>query len=87
MNAIYIDIDRIVLTDVDVVPDRAERIREMIEVELQCLLERQGLSDSMVSRRVSYLSAPTLEVTETPSDDQFAIKLAQSITHAMRNFD
>lgn len=84
MSAIIVDIGRIILTDLDVTADRAERIQAMVEVELQRLLEREGLPDGLTGSDVSYLSAPMLHLPESQSDSYLANRLAQRIAQALR---
>lgn len=83
MSTITVDIERIVLSDLDVTPARAERIRAMIELELQHLLERQGLPAER-GVNIANMSTPALHLTEIQNDLHVARSLAQSITQALR---
>lgn len=74
-----VDIERIILTGFDLTPDRAERIRAMVERDLQHLLESEGVPDSLTSRDIANLSATTLDLAATQDDVYLANSLAQSI--------
>jgi hypothetical protein len=78
-----IDIDRIVLTDFGVTPDRAERILDLIELELQQLLVQQGLPDALAGSDVPHMTVPTMQLTEPRTDDQLAASVAESIAEAL----
>jgi hypothetical protein len=79
-----VEIDRIVLTDLDVTPDRAERIRALVEVELQRLLEQGGWPDGLAAGEVDHLEAPALHLAEPHNDSRLANGLAQSIAQTVR---
>ena len=79
-----VEIDRIVLTDLDVTPDRAERIRALVEAELQHLLAQDGWPDDLAGGEVHHLDAPTMHVAEPHSDSRLASGLAQSIAQTVR---
>ena len=79
-----IDIDRLMLTDLDVTPDRAERIRAWVEVEVQRLLEGDGWPDELADSAVSYVNLPTIHLDELHSDRDLANRVARSIAEALR---
>jgi len=83
VNDLMLRIDRIVLTDLGVTPERAEHIRELVEVELQRLLERDGWPDGLAGGEVPHLDAPTMHVAEPHSDSRLAGGLARSIAQAL----
>jgi hypothetical protein len=78
-----IDIDRLVLTDLDVTPERAERIRALVEVELQRLLVRDGVADGLNEDDVPYLQTPALPLARHNSDQELAGGLAQRVAQAL----
>lgn len=84
MSSIFVDIDRIVLTGPGMTPDRAERIRAMVQVELQHLLTREGLLDSLTGRNIPSLDAPTTHISEPHSDSRLASGLARSIAQLLQ---
>lgn len=79
-----VEIDRIVLTDLGVTPQRAEGIRALVEVGLQRLLERDGLPDGLIGGEVAHLTAPTMHLAEPHSDSRLADGLAQGLAQALR---
>ncbi len=83
MNEINLTIDRIILNDMGITPDRAEGIRAMVEVELQRLLEQEGIRDNLESGEFSQLSTPEMYITESQSDLNLAGSLAQRIAQAI----
>jgi hypothetical protein len=82
--AVTIDIDRLILTDLDVTPDRAERIRAWVESALQRLLEGDGWPDAFADNAVSYVNLPTIHLDELHSDRDLANRLARSIAETLR---
>ena len=78
-----VGIDRIILTDLGVTPGRAERLRALVEVELQQLLEGGGWPDGLAGGEVSHLDAPAMHIVESHSDSDLASGLAQSIAQAV----
>jgi hypothetical protein len=79
-----VEINRITLTGLQVTPERAERIRAMVALELQRLLERGRLPEDLASGEVSHLNAPTMHVGRPHSDGQLADGLARSIVRSLR---
>ena len=78
-----VEIDRIRLTGLEVRPERAERIRELVEVELQRLLERERWPDGLSGGEASRLDAPTMPVDKSDSDAHLANGLARSIAQSL----
>jgi hypothetical protein len=78
-----IDIDRLILTDLDITPERAERIRVLVEVELQRLLARDGMADGLAEGDVPYLQAPALTLAAHNSDQQLVGGLVQRVAQAL----
>jgi hypothetical protein len=79
-----IEIDRIVLTDLGITSERAERIRTLVEVELQHLLAREGMVDGLAGSDVPDLQVSTLHLPGHNNDRRLAGGLARSITQALR---
>jgi len=84
VNDLMLTIDRIVLADLGVTPERAEHLRALVEVELQGLLERQGLPDGLAGGEVPHLDAPAMNFADSHSDSRLANGLAQSIAQALQ---
>ena len=80
-----VEIDRIMLTGLDVTPDRAEHIRTQVEAELRHRLQREGLPHSLPGGRVNHLRAPEMRLAEPHSDSSVAGALAGKIFHALRD--
>ena len=83
MSTIFVDIERIVLNDLALPPERAERLRGLVGQKLQHLLEQEGLADGLVNSEVSDLSAPMIHPAEMQSDNRLASTLAQRIAHSL----
>lgn len=79
-----VKIERIRLTGLDVAPERADHVREMIEVELQRLLTQERGPETLVGGEVSRLDAPAIHVNRPHSDGQLAKGLAHSIARTLR---
>ncbi len=84
MSTIFVDIERIVLTDLVLPPERAERLRGLVGQKLQHLLEREGLADGLVNSEVSDLGVPMIHPAELQSDTHLASTLAQRVASALR---
>jgi hypothetical protein len=83
-SAHIIEIDHIVLTDLGLTPERAVRVRALLEAELQRLLVRGGWPEGMPVGAVDRLEAPTLHLPHSHTDSHLASGLAQSIAQAVR---
>ena len=87
MSAILVNIDRIVLTDLDVAADRAKRIQQMLEVELEGILLKKGIPDDLAACDISALSPPTVCSANAHSDSHLASSLALIIDQALRSLN
>jgi len=83
--AFRVDIDRIVLSGLEVTLDRAEHIRTLVETGLQRQLQREGLPQGMAGGRVKSLHAPEMHLAEPHSDSSVAGALTKNISHVLRN--
>jgi hypothetical protein len=79
-----VEIERLRLTGLDVTPQRAERMRAIVEVELQRLLERGGWPEGLAGGEVPRLVAPTMHVDESHGDSRLASGLARNIFQSLR---
>jgi hypothetical protein len=84
VNSIFVDIERIVLTDLVLSPARAERLRGLVALELQHFLKQEGLADGLVNSEVSDLSVPMIHPSELQNDNRLASTLAQRVASALR---
>lgn len=84
MSAISIDIDRVVLSDFEVSPEREESLREMVEARLQLLIEQEGLAASPGESDVLYLSAGSIDPAQIQSDEGLSSALARLILEGLR---
>ena len=82
-----VQIDRVRLTGLGVTPDRAERVRAMVEAALRRLLEQERWSDGLTGSELSRLDAPTMQVDVPHSNSHVANDLAQSIARALRSVE
>ncbi len=82
-----VEIDRIRLTGLEVTPERAERIRGLVEVELQRQLGRERWPEGLAGGEVSRLDAPTMDVDRLHSDGHLASGLARSIAQTLRGVE
>jgi hypothetical protein len=80
-----LDIDRIVLRGQNVTPDRVDRIRALLEMELQRQLEG-GLFDDLDGGEMSRIEVPPMHLADLPqSDGRLVSEVAESIASALRN--
>jgi hypothetical protein len=82
-----VEVERLRLTGLEATPGRAERIRGLVEAELQRLLEQGGWPDVLGSSEVSRLDAPTMHLDRPHSDSHFADGLARSIFQTLRSVE
>jgi hypothetical protein len=80
-SAHIIEIDHIVLTDLGLTPERAVRVRALLEAELQRLLVRGGWPEGMPVGAVDRLEAPTLHLPHSHTDSHLASGLAHTDSH------
>jgi hypothetical protein len=78
-----VEIDRIVLTGFDLTPYRGERIRALMEMELQGLLQQGSWPGGLTSSEVSHLHGPQMNLSESESDAQLASGVATSIAETL----
>jgi len=78
-----VEIDCIRLSGLEVTPERAERVRELVEAELQRLLEGRRWPEDLVGGGLFRLDAPTMHVDRPNSDGQLANGLARSIARTL----
>jgi hypothetical protein len=78
-----VEIDRIRLHGLELTPERAERVRLLIEVELGRLLTREEYGERLTAAEVSSVSAPALNVNPAHNESQFAGGLARSIAQGL----
>ncbi len=76
-----VDIDRLILTDMGIPPERAELLRARVEIELQRRLERMPLSRESLGN--APIRVPPISVTGSASDRQLASHIAQGIARSM----
>jgi hypothetical protein len=79
-----IHIDRIVLRDLDMAPERAESLRASLASELKKIIIRDGLPEGLAGGKISRLSAPALELPESGRERQMAGILAGSIHRGLK---
>jgi hypothetical protein len=80
-----IEIDCLRLSGLELTPEGAERMRGLVEAELQRLLERGRWPEDLVGGEVSRLDAPTIRVNRPDSDGDLANGLAHSIARTLRD--
>jgi hypothetical protein len=78
-----VEIERIILTGFDLTPGRAERIRALVELELQSLLQNGIGQDGMTSCEVPHLYGPQVHLSEPESDAHLASGVATSIAETL----
>ena len=84
MKAHSIEIDRIILTDLGVTPDRAEHIRALVGTELRRLLMQGEGLEGLAGGEIRHLAAPSMHLTNARDDHHIANGVAQSIAQAIR---
>jgi hypothetical protein len=83
MSAYSIEIERIILTDLGVTPDRAEHIRALVGAELRRLLAQSEGLEGLTGGEIHHLAAPSMHVTNARDDHHIANGVAQSIAQAI----
>ena len=76
-----IDIDRLILTDMEISPERAEQLRGRVEIELQRRLERTPPSRESI--RNAPIRVPAISVARSVGDRQLASHIARGIARSM----
>ena len=78
-----VEIDRLVLTGLDLTPAQAERVRSRLAGELQALLARRRWGGSIADIDVERLDLPGVSFGEAQDDGRLASALAQRIAQAL----
>jgi len=78
-----VEIDRIRLSGLDLSPERAARVRVLVERELGRLLVREGFDERLTAGEAARVRAPALNVNPGQSESQFAGGLARSIAQGL----
>ncbi len=76
-----IDIDRLILTDMDISPERAALLRSQVEMALQRQLAQTPLSRENIGN--APIRVPPISVAGAISDRQLASHIAQGIARSM----
>jgi hypothetical protein len=79
-----IEIERILLSGIDVTPERAYRLRGLVAAELRRLLEQEGLEMRGRSAMVRSITATPLPSAEAADDRHLATGLARRIVQSLR---
>ncbi len=87
MRGISINIERIILNDFNVRPERLERIRKLLEAGLREKFKSDKISGSINNIEISNLSGTAVSLNKTSSDFQIASDLSESIIRVIRNKD
>jgi hypothetical protein len=83
MTEIRLIIDRIILTDLDVTPERAEQIRGLVETSLQRLMARDSRIEALPPSDVHRLEMPAIHLAGNHGDHHLAEGLAHGIARAI----
>ena len=82
-RAVTVEIDRIRLSGMDLRPEHAARMRELLEVELARVLSRERFGEGIKAGETSHVKAPALHLSAGHSESEFAGQLAQSIAQGL----
>jgi hypothetical protein len=83
-GAVALVVDRLVLTGATITPERAERLRGLLELEIRNGLSRQGLPNDL--RDAAVLTVPTMSAVlgDQEWDGATAVMLAEQVLRAVR---
>ena len=76
-----VDIDRLILTDMGIPPERAEQLRARVEIELQRCLERMPPSRESIGN--APIRVPPISVAGPVNNGQLASHIAKGIARSM----
>ena len=80
-----VEIDRIRMTGLEMTPERADRVRGLVEAELRRLLEGGRWPEDLSGGEISRLDAAILRVDTAHGDYYMANGLARSIARSLRD--
>lgn len=80
-----IEIDRIILTDLKLNPDQAQRIRKLVEFELSNLIQNRGLLLPSGSREISSLRLEGFDLSGSQGEVELARIIARGIEQSIVN--
>jgi hypothetical protein len=78
-----VEIDRLVLTGLDLTPAQAELVRARLAGELERLLTQRGWASDVADMRVARLDLPEVSLGEPPDEGRLAGMLAQRLAQAL----
>lgn len=80
-----VEIDRIVLRGLDIAPHCAERISELVEMELQHQLMMSNMINGLEESDLSHMEAQPVRLIQPQRDGCLSKQVARSITQALKN--
>lgn len=81
---ISIEIDRLVFRGLTLSPERAERLRTLVELELQQLLGQGGGLEGMSGGEIAAVAGVRMDWPPEDDDQRLARSLAESIVQSLR---
>jgi hypothetical protein len=76
-------VDRLVVTGAAFTPERAERLRALVELEVRRRLRREGLPGGLRDTSVLGVQAPEVTLVEPEQDAAAASAMAERILRAL----
>jgi hypothetical protein len=76
-------VDRLVVTGAAVTPERAERLRALVELEVRQRLAHEGLPGDLHDASVLRVQAPEVTLAEPEGDATAATAIAERILRAL----
>jgi hypothetical protein len=84
-QAIKVDIDRLILTDLGLTPEQTKGMLPLLEAALKSQLLQAGWMGNPVNYEVTHLEAPPITLTAPHRDTHLAESLARGIVHALHS--
>lgn len=85
MNKIDLTIDSIILDNVGITLGGAEHLRTLVKMELQNILERDGLPEDFRGGDIQSLEVQAMHLDGPQSDSRIASTLAMKTVQALRS--
>ncbi len=81
---IDIEVDRLILRGLNMTPERGERLRALVEAELQKKMAQEGLPESFISGEMIDRERESIELPDLDDDRRIASSVAERIAESLR---
>jgi len=82
-RSVNVEIDRIRLSGLELMPEQATHLRALIESELGRMLSRERFGEAITAGEIATMKAPEMNLSSEPGERGLAEGVAQSIAQGL----